>query len=210
MQYDNLPEVIREQDSLCVWKRIKRNGEWTKVPYQINGRRARADDPSTFTTYDRVAAIYAKGGYDGIGLLNNAFVGIDIDKCVNDDGTLSEMANDIVETIDSYTEYSPSGKGIRIWLSAPSFNYDRKKYFINNRKKHLEVYVPGETNRFLTLTGNVIRNNDVMERGQQLQAIIDKYMVRPSPKRTHGLDHAFCVRIKIYYGFYYHLTTMIC
>lgn len=77
MQYDNLPEVIREQDSLCLWKRTKRNGEWTKVPYQINGRRARADDPSTFTTYDRVAAVYAKGGYDGIGLLNKAFVGID-------------------------------------------------------------------------------------------------------------------------------------
>ena len=90
----------------------------------------------------------------------------------------------MVNTLDSYTESSPSGKGIRVWVRAGTVEYDKARYYINNRKLHLEVYVPGATQHFLTLTGNAIRNKDVMERSNELQILLDKYMVRPDAEMS--------------------------
>lgn len=179
MNYDKLPDVLKKQDCFCLWKIEHRNGKKTKVPYQINGARARPNDLKTFSSFADVMAVYLKGGYDGIGLLNKKLVGIDVDDCVLDDGTLNDLGTDVVNALDSYTERSPSGKGIRVWVIANHIQYDKAKYYINNRKLHLEVYVPSTTQHFLTLTGNVIRDMNFMERSTELQNVLDKYMVRP-------------------------------
>jgi len=39
------------------------------------------------------------GRYDGIGLLNDDLVGLDCDDCVNDDGTLSDLAIEVINTV---------------------------------------------------------------------------------------------------------------
>ena len=36
------------------------------------------------------------------------------------------------------------------------FQYDKARYYINNQKIGLEVYIAGCTNKFVTLTGNVL------------------------------------------------------
>lgn len=179
MQYQNLPDALKQQKHFCLWKREMRKGNYTKVPYQTNGARARPNDLSTFTDFTSALSIYNGGGYDGIGLLNDDLVGLDCDDCVNDDGTLTDLAVEVINTVDSYAEYSPSGKGIRIWARAADLSYDKAKYYINNRKLKLEIYVPGQTNRFLTLTGNAIGNKDVEERSGEIQNVLDAYMLRP-------------------------------
>ena len=134
MQYQNLPDALKQQKHFCLWKREMRKGNYTKVPYQTNGARARPNDLSTFTDFTSVLSKYNGGGYDGIGLLNDDLVGLDCDDCVNDDGTLTDLAVEVINTVDSYAEYSPSGKGIRIWARAADLSYDRAKFYINNRK----------------------------------------------------------------------------
>ena len=58
------------------------------------------------------------------------FAAIDIDHCV-ENGILSPLASDIVTHSKSYTEYSPSGKGVRIILTVPDgFKYDKARYYI--------------------------------------------------------------------------------
>lgn len=108
MNYQNLPDVLKMQKYFCLWKIEIRDGKKTKIPYQTNGARARPNDPNTFSPYTDVMSVYLKGGYDGIGLLNEELVGIDVDDCVLDDGTLNDLGTDVVNTLDSYTEYTPN------------------------------------------------------------------------------------------------------
>lgn len=57
-----------------------------------------------------------------------------------------------------YVEKSPSGLGLRGFFHVPGdYVFDKTVYYINNRSKGLEVYMPGATNRFVTVTGDVYR-----------------------------------------------------
>lgn len=91
------------------------------------------------------------------------------------------MARDIVETMRSYTEYSPSGKGLRILFAVPEdFPYDKTRYYINNQSIGLEVYIAGCTQKYVTVTGDTLTpGRDLEERGEQLKTVLEKYMVRP-------------------------------
>ena len=98
-------------------------------------------------------------------------------------GELSQMASDIVTHSKSYTEYSPSGKGVRIILTVPDgFKYDKARYYINNQKKGLEVYVSGSTKKLVTITGNKISGDTIQDGESPLRYVCDKYMERQKPK----------------------------
>ena len=142
----------------CLWQYETRDGKKTKVPYCVRGYRADPGNKSTFSKFDQVISL--TNGYDGIGIgVFDDICAVDIDHCV-EGGVLSEMADDIVKMMDSYTEYSPSGTGVRIFFKASGLSYDKERYFVNNRKCGLEIYVSGYTNKFLTATGNELKNND--------------------------------------------------
>lgn len=186
--YENLPKELKENALFCLWKYEMRNGRKTKVPYQTNGKRADISNKACFSDFDTVANLTQS--YDGIGMgMFQPFVAVDIDHCV-DGGKLSDMATDIVETLNSYTEYSPSESGVRIVAKADTLSYDKVKYYINNQKIGLEVYVAGMTNKFVTLTGNTICEAPIAERTNEIMAILDKYMQKPvvalNPKKIVG------------------------
>lgn len=186
--YENLPKELKENALFCLWKYEMRNGRKTKVPYQTNGKRADSSNKACFSDFDTVANLTQS--YDGIGMgMFQPFVAVDIDHCV-DGGKLSDMATDIVETLNSFTEYSPSESGVRIVAKADTLSYDKVKYYINNQKIGLEVYVAGMTNKFVTLTGNTICEAPIAERTNEIMAILDKYMQKPvvalNPKKIVG------------------------
>lgn len=159
IQVENLPAQLQETGLFCCWRYEERDGKQTKVPYNPRtGGRAQSTNPATFAPLGVTLAALERGGYDGIGVGIFGDLGaIDIDHCVNEAGELSEMALDIVRTMNCYTEYSPSGKGLHILFTIPeSFTYDKARYYINNQKIGMEVYIAGCTNKFVTLTGNVL------------------------------------------------------
>ena len=181
---ENIPVYLREHGLFCLWKYEERDGRKTKVPYNPNNPqyRAKSNSPETFARMETAANRVT--GFNGLGVgLFGDIAGIDIDHCVNNN-KLSEMAADIVETMDSYTEISPSGEGIRIFFLAPNYNYDKDEYYVKESKKGLEIYIAGNTNRFLTITGNVIRNQIIADRTDRLPIVLDKYM-----KRQHKQPH---------------------
>ena len=180
--YEKLPQMLKERYRFCLWKYESRGGKRTKVPYTINGRRADTGNQSCFTDYRKAAEL--RSGYDGIGVgVFDDLAAIDIDDCVSN-GVLSELARDIVETIDSYTELSPSGRGVRILCRASGVTYDTKRFFINNRSLHLEIYVAGVTTKFVTITGDCIRLRGLEERSAQLMTVLETYMTRPQAERS--------------------------
>lgn len=178
----NLPFRLRETGFFCCWRLEQRGERTTKVPYNPQtGGGAMSNNPATFAPLP-IAERAAKD-YDGLGVgVFNDLGAIDIDHCVGDDGVISEMAVDIISTMNAYTEYSPSGKGIRILFLAPGFQYDKAKYYTMNAARGLEVYIAGCTSKFVTVTGNVLAPLDLEVRTEQLATVLEKYMVRPTKK----------------------------
>ncbi len=96
---------------------------------------------------------------------------IDIDHCI-ENGVRPRTSS------PGWTEYSPSGTGVRILFKASLTSYDKERYYINNRSLGLEVYVAGYTSRFVTVTGNAISGTGIEDRTKALTGILEKYMVR--------------------------------
>jgi len=175
MNYNNIPTALKENTLWCVW----RYEEHGKLPYDPNtGCRAKSNDPSTFVDFETANTVFSNGSFDGLGLGIFGSIGaIDIDHCVAD-GEFSNMAQDIINRMNSYTEISPSGKGIRIIFWVNGFEYDKERYYINNQKKGLEVYVSGATNKFVTITGERINDNLVADCTEKLTQVLEQYMKR--------------------------------
>lgn len=130
--FDKLPETLKKEAGFLLWKYEERDGNQTKVPYKINGFKADPTNRSHFSAFEAIKPVFDKGGYDGISIFVEPwFSDIDIDDCVTDDG-LTDLAKDIVGQMDSYIEYSLSGKGIRIIIDITDVLFDRAKYYVNN------------------------------------------------------------------------------
>ena len=182
VNFVNIPDVLKQTASFCVWKMEKRSGRPTKVPYNPHtGAMARTNDPSTFADFNTAMKSYAIGGWDGIGYRVSEGIGaIDIDHCIRDDGSLNDVAASILGIFSTaYFEKSPSGTGLRGFFKlSPDFAYDKTVYYINNRKHGLEVYLPGVTNRFVTVTGDMYRNGAVTRNDDALRTLLDTFMKR--------------------------------
>lgn len=183
--YEKLPEELKRSGLFCRWKlELSSKGKPTKMPYAMSGAKARSTVKADFANFRLVVANL--DGFDGIGLgIFDGFNAIDIDDCVAD-GKMSEMAQAVVDTMNSYTEVSPSGTGIRIIFKAKDLTFDRKRYYINNQKAHLEVYIAGATNKYVTLTGNALNDLGVEERSEEIKQVLEQFMVRPEVKEEQA------------------------
>lgn len=175
-KYKKLPQYLKDNARFCVWKQETGKG---KVPYQANGKRAKANKENTFTDFKKALDVVDK--FDGLGIgIFNKISAIDIDDCIDGNGKCSDMARDIMNIFkDSYIEKSPSGKGIRIIFLVNNFSYCKNSYYINNQKLGLEVYVAGNTNKYVTITGHVINQGKIIQANDKLQVLLDRYMQRP-------------------------------
>ena len=182
VNFVNIPDALKQSASFCIWKMEKRSGRTTKVPYNPRtGNMAKTNDPSTFADFKTAMKTYAIGGWDGIGYRVSEGIGaIDIDHYIREDGSLNDVAASILGIFSTaYFEKSPSGTGLRGFFKlSPDFAYDKTVYYINNRKHGLEVYLPGTTNRFVTVTGDMFRAGTVTQDDAALQTALDTFMKR--------------------------------
>lgn len=171
--FNEIPAELKALPQWILWKFETRNGKQTKVPCQVTGEMAQANNRRTWSTFATAVKFYLEGDYDGIGFVfsrQDNYIGIDIDKCVVD-GKTNAFATEIIDTLDSYTEFSPSEKGIHIIIkgSLPQsvLGTGRK-----NTKHGLEIYSYG---RFFTFTGNRENSNDVYDRTDELAEVFEQY-----------------------------------
>ena len=117
-----IPRELQEREQWVCWRQETRDGKPTKVPLQPWAPYPRADstDPSTWGTFQQAQKAAEVDGVDGIGFVfaDDGLVGIDLDKCVLEDGTLHPAAAEIVRDLDSYTELSPTGTGVHVIVRA--------------------------------------------------------------------------------------------
>lgn len=174
---NNLPDYVKETGLFCCWRYEERNGKRTKVPYHPwSGKRAKSNVSNDFMSFE--AATQAKG-YDGVGLgVFNDICAIDLDGCILPDGTYTPIAAAIVSLMQSYTETSPSGKGLHILFRAKDFTYDKTRFYIMNASSGIEVYVAGATSKYVTVTGNRCEPYAFADRSRELQNLLETYMIR--------------------------------
>ena len=129
-----------------VWKYTVEQGELKKRPFNPRTHMpARTNDPTTWTRLESSLKALATGRYNGIGFVftdADSFTGIDLDSCVEKDGSIAPWAQEIITTLDTYTEYSPSKLGVHILTQATLPEAGKKV-------GHIELY---SQDRYFTLT----------------------------------------------------------
>lgn len=175
--YNNIPKEMKEFNNWVLYKiRPKKDNKGniknTKIPYQPINKMAKVNDRHTWSSFYIVKNKAEKEArrYDGIGFVftDSTIMGIDIDHCIVDN-KLSDIATDILKTVNSYAEYSPSGEGIHIYING---NINLYKGF-KLPKLGLEIY---EKDRYFTVTGNVINGYEKLSSDVTgVEKIYDKY-----------------------------------
>jgi hypothetical protein len=182
------PEEIRQYPQWICWKYAEaEGGKLTKLPYSPRtGRLASVSDPSSWTDYDTACSIamQSNGFYSGIGFVlaeTDPFCFIDLDD-PGDDPELQQRHMCIAQAMDSYTELSPSGKGLHIIVKATVPG--------GRRRNKVELY---SSQRYMTMTGQTWLDKPINERQffvQQLWAELD-HIGNASPTASLAeLDHA--------------------
>jgi putative DNA primase/helicase len=119
--FDQIPAELQGRNQWVCWQRsADAQGRPRKVPINPqSGRPASVTDPATWSTFTEAAA--ASNAFHGVGFVLAAadpYVGIDLDGCIEPDGTIAPWARAIIDRLRSYTEISPSGTGIHIIVRA--------------------------------------------------------------------------------------------
>ena len=110
-------------------------------------------------------------------LLGQGLCGIDIDHCRDPStGSLSEMAAQIIDQMQTYTEASPSGTGVHLLFWGKKPDGPCRKSSIG-----LEMYDGG---RYFTVTGNALNRCPIEERTAACAAIHAQYLAKPEPPRV--------------------------
>lgn len=185
MNYEKLPKELKNLDVFCLWKYQKdKSGRLTKPPFSAKtGGYASVNKPSDFVSFNEA---YKKlENYDGLGIrLTYPILGIDIDHCIKD-GVLIDFAKEIVSKFPtSYIEYSPSKEGLHIYLKYYG-EFDKEKYKF--KTENVEVYLDKETNRYLTVTGEVFQDGDIVENDDSLYWLLETFMKRESRPQEKAL-----------------------
>jgi len=144
---DGIPVDLVAADQFVVWKYVAKDGVWTKPPFVAShpARLASSTDPKTWRPYSIALGTYQDGKCDGIGVpMGDGRAGVDLDHCIDGDGVIAPWAQAIVTALHSYTERSPSGHGLRVFLRG-TLPAGRRK------AGDVEMYDGG---RYLTVTGH--------------------------------------------------------
>ena len=119
IRVETVPHALRERPSWVVWRLERQDERSVKPPYNPRtGQKASCSARATWGTFDEALGALEEG-FDGIGFqLTPPFVGVDLDGCRDPEtGFIDGGAMAIIEQLDSYTEVSPSGRGVHILVS---------------------------------------------------------------------------------------------
>jgi Primase C terminal 2 (PriCT-2)/Family of unknown function (DUF5906) len=140
--------LLKSIPNWLVWKYVQKEvgKKPSKVPFTVNGQPREMDSP--LASYDEALRVSSR--YDGIGFALTSTCGIvalDFDNCVDALGNIDPRVEALCS--GTYTEYSPSGTGVRALFSGSLISHKDTK--CERGPFALEVF--GNTG-FVTITGN--------------------------------------------------------
>lgn len=144
-----IPSDLKRWQQWICWRYVDRGAGKKPDKQPVNPKtlhNAGVHWPNTWTSFQKAYATYCRHHLAGIGFVltpKDPYVGVDIDNCIGPDG-ITPAAHSMVEQLNSYTEVSPSGRGLRILLTCSPLPDNR-------RTRAVELYAHS---RYLTITGH--------------------------------------------------------
>lgn len=171
--FNNIPDELKRLNQWVCWRlEDMQEGKATKVPYcPHNGALASVTNPATWGSFE--SAVANSVHCSGIGFVLTAsdpYSVIDLDDPyeVNKEGKpkfdnpqeILDRQLKVFHEFNSYSEISPSGKGLHIWVkgNVPS----------GRKRSNIEVY---SSVRYMTFTGNVYKNEPIKEKHEILNIL---------------------------------------
>lgn len=123
LRLDAIPAELKGLPRWVAWTAVDRGDgkKATKIPVNpATGGNAMSDNPSTWGSFDAAVSRATKDALAGIGLMfgGDEMVGVDLDDVW--DSAAGKFSNPLAEvfvrSMDTYTEVSPSGNGVKMWL----------------------------------------------------------------------------------------------
>lgn len=159
------PSELRKLQGWLIWRLEKFEDEPKprKVPYYCSGqkrygRQGSPEDRAKLVTFGAAKEAAARRGFDGVGLALMPEWGItalDFDDCIDERGNIPDEVAAIVA--DTYSEYSPSGHGIRAFVKGQLGN--RKDLKNPAYPWNFEVF---SSSGYVTFTGNPLLTTEVL------------------------------------------------
>lgn len=161
-----IPDELKTLKQWVFWKKVVKDGKPTKLPYDPKTRQlASTIDPNTWGTFAEVMT-YKEFNMDGLGFVfsdEDPFCGIDFDNCIDEQGKIVDKVLEWIEKFNSYTEYSPSKKGLHIIIRGTKPGEKcRPKDTLGC--KSVEIYDSG---RYFTFTGEIFSNRNKIKNAQK-------------------------------------------
>ncbi len=185
---DNIPEEIKDRKQWVTWRYEKEGEKDTLRKPPINaktGTYANPTDPNTWSSFSTALQRYEAGGYDGIGYVfskDDPYVGTDLDECHDPEtGEIESWALDVIKAINSYTEVSPSGTGIKIIAKGKLSGRGRKS-------GQIEMY---DNAHYFTITGQRLDSfpRKLNKRPKSIKKLYDKFFKdKPSEAVTDNMN----------------------
>ncbi|MFD2446691.1 phage/plasmid primase, P4 family [Bacillus sp. CGMCC 1.16607] len=182
--FTKIPEELKQIPQWVLWKsreKTDKNGvEYlTKEPCSLDGKMdINWTDKKNWNSFDTVKKVYEQGGFNGVGIVingNNNLVCVDLDDFKDINNIPAEKYN---LTLYSYTEKSPSGNGLHIWIEGV------KPSWVGTKKNGVEFF--GSSNKFLTVTGDVFTDLPVKKNQKLINYIADKYFQEDKKKSSNN------------------------
>lgn len=178
-----IPQALREQRRWAPWRAVwnpkanKGKGKYDKVPHRADRPEygISSTKPEQWFSYETALAAFRRSPqqFAGIGYVMtgaHGVVGVDLDHCV-EGGVVAPWALEVVAQLDSYTEISPSGTGLRVMVHG-EVPTDWVNHDIG-----IEIYGGNEA-RFLTVTGEHLAGSPAEVRAPRegvLKALESRY-----------------------------------
>lgn len=168
------PAFLEHKKIWLVW-RSENNGSSKprKIPYYTNGIRRNGvqgspEDLAGLATFAEAKRVAENNDFTGLGIAmvpGNGFSVVDFDACVTDGTIHPDLAR---LWRDNYTEYSPSGTGLHVFISNIM---DDRKSTAKDGKWGIELF---SNKGFITFTGNTLEGSvpELRECGLHLVTMI--------------------------------------
>jgi hypothetical protein len=175
---ENVPEVLRRLKRWIVWSWIWRpeknggQGGWDKPPLSVQtGHNIDGTSSKNWSDFQTVLRAHQRGNFDGVGIalgtLDNGLTlaGLDLDDARDPaTGELSSWGRYYLDVLNSYSEWSPSGTGVKALAfgTLPPGGRDNKR--------GVEL---SDRGKYFTVTGNRLDGlpTDVQNRQEALAKI---------------------------------------
>lgn len=187
------PKTLQRARRWVLW----RLEDGKKKPYSANyNGLASSTRANTWATYSKALTKlqYTGGEYNGLGFVfteGDGLVFIDLDHCINEDGELSDFAEEILALFPkTYTEYSQSETGLHIVAKG--------KIPRSYKSDKIELYASG---RYMAFTGNAYEAVEPAEAQEALDELSRRFNLdkpveteKPKPLPLSGSDSDIIAR----------------